>query len=239
MLILAGPHSPNCNPSRHNKIGRACYAGLIAVFALLIGIVVANPDLDRMQRLARERFGTKAEETVSAWRRMMNEARQADVNEQLERVNDFFNRRIRFEDDMTVWGQLDYWATPLETMGKAAGDCEDFAIAKYMTLRLLGVPGEKLRLIYVRAQIGGPSSGVTQAHMVLGYFSTPTAEALVLDNLIEEIRPAARRTDLFPVFSFNMEGLWAGGAQSSSADPTTRLSRWRDVIDRMHREGLQ
>ncbi len=239
MPTFSGLHSPDCNPSRHGKAGRACYAGLIAAFALLVGIVTAAPDLDRMQRLAHERYGAKAEDTVSAWRRMMNEARQADVNEQLERVNDFFNRRIRFEDDMVVWGQPDYWATPLETMGKGAGDCEDFAIAKYMTLRLLGIPGDKLRLIYVRAQIGGPSSAVTQAHMVLGYFGTPTAEALVLDNLIGEIRPATRRTDLFPVFSFNMEGLWAGGAHSSSADPTTRLSRWRDVIDRMRREGLQ
>ncbi len=215
---------------------RAVWAAAVALF---ICFAAAAPDLDRVQRLAQERYGAKAGELVAGWRRMMNEAQQTDGREKLVLVNDFFNRRLLFEDDSITWGQADYWATPLETMGKGAGDCEDFAIAKYMTLRLLGIPGDRLRLIYVRAQIGGPGSQVTQAHMVLGYFETPTSEPFVLDNLVGEIRPAARRSDLFPVFSFNMEGLWAGGSQTSSADPTTRLSRWRDVIDRMRRDGLQ
>nr|WP_246034685.1 transglutaminase-like cysteine peptidase [Azoarcus indigens] len=192
-----------------------------------------------MQQLARERYGNAAEETVADWRRMMAEAQEADEVERLSRVNAFFNRRIAFEDDIVVWKQPDYWATPLETMGRAAGDCEDFAIAKYMSLRLLGIPAEKLRLIYVRARIGGPQSTLSQAHMVVGYFATPGGEPLVLDNLIGDVRPAARRTDLVPVFSFNSEGLWVGGAATSSADPTARLSRWRDVLERMRNEGLQ
>nr|WP_248281366.1 transglutaminase-like cysteine peptidase [Azoarcus sp. TTM-91] len=192
-----------------------------------------------MQQLARERYGNAAEETVADWRRMMAQAQEADEVERLSRVNTFFNRRIAFEDDIVVWKQPDYWATPLETMGRAAGDCEDFAIAKYMSLRLLGIPAEKLRLIYVRARIGGPQSTISQAHMVVGYFATPGGEPLVLDNLIGDVRPAARRTDLVPVFSFNSEGLWVGGAATSSADPTARLSRWRDVLERMRNEGLQ
>ena len=57
-------------------------------------------------------------------------------------------------------------------MGKTAGDCEDFSIAKYMTLLMLGVPAEKIRMIYVRANIGGAS----QAHMVLGYYAKARAE---------------------------------------------------------------
>jgi predicted transglutaminase-like cysteine proteinase len=212
---------------------------LLAIGLALAGYSAALPDLDRMQRLAEERYGQRGADTVGAWRRMMAEAADLPEAEQLARVNNFFNRRILFEDDIIVWKQQDYWATPLEFMGRGAGDCEDFSIAKYMTLRLLGVPAERLRLIYVRAQIGGPQTGITQAHMVLGYFATPTDEPLVLDNLIGEIRPAGRRGDLFPVFSFNSEGMWVGGASTSSADPTTRLSRWRDVLDRMRSEGLQ
>jgi hypothetical protein len=46
------------------------------------------------------------------------------------------------------------------------------------------------------------------------------------------------RPDLSPVYSFNSDGLWVGGATTSSADPTTRLSRWRDVLERMRRDGL-
>lgn len=200
--------------------------------------VFAAPDLDRMGTLALERFGQPASALVADWRRMLQDAQGQPEQARLERVNTFFNRRVRFEDDALIWNTNDYWATPLETMGRRAGDCEDFAIAKYVSLRLLGVPADKLRLIYVRAQIGGTSSPVSQAHMVVGYYPTPESEPLILDNLIGEIRPAARRPDLFPVFSFNDAGLWVAGAQQSSADPTARLSRWRDVLQRMRAEGL-
>ena len=155
---------------------------------------------------------------------MLGEVSVLPPEQQLERTNTFFNRRLRFEDDLEIWKIKDYWATPIESLSRRAGDCEDFAIAKYVTLRLLGIPDDKLRLIYVRAQIGGSSSRVSQAHMVLGYFETPTADPLVLDNLTGEVRPATRRPDLTPVFSFNSAGLWVAGANTSTADPTTRLS---------------
>ena len=192
-----------------------------------------------MERLARQQYGAAAAERVVAWRDVVGSARGLEELEQLQLVNDFFNQRVRFADDIDIWGLPDYWATPLETLGKGAGDCEDFTIAKYMSLRELGISNDRLRLIYVRAAIGGPSSGVSQAHMVLGYYPTPTADPLILDNLIDEIRPGSRRPDLSPIFSFNSEGLWVGGASASSADPTARISRWRDVLERMRREGLQ
>ncbi|MNR15553.1 hypothetical protein D3C85_1320930 [compost metagenome] len=102
-------------------------------------------------------------------------------------------------------------------MAKGAGDCEDFALAKYFTLRELGVAPQKLRMIYVRARIGGPASTITQAHMVLAYYAEPTAEPLV--------------------FSFNADGIWvgAGAAPNSSVD---RLTRWRQLIDKMKAEGF-
>ncbi|HRP96517.1 MAG TPA: transglutaminase-like cysteine peptidase [Rhodocyclaceae bacterium] len=198
----------------------------------------ATPGLDRMQRLAAERYGVQAQTLVAAWRQLLEELAELEAFEQLTRVNTFFNRRIRFESDIDIWNEADHWATPLETMGRGAGDCEDFTIAKYMTLQLAGMPNERLRLIYVRAQIGRADSGISQAHMVLGYYPEPTAEPMILDNLVADIHPAARRPDLVPVFSFNSEGLWVGGASASSADPTARLSRWRDVLQRMREQGL-
>jgi len=74
--------------------------------------------------------------------------------------------------------------------------------------------------------------------MVLGYYEDPTGEPVILDNLITSVRPASRRPDLQPVFSFNHQGLWVAGQQASSADPTARLSKWREVLDRMKQEGL-
>lgn len=208
------------------------------LLACLLGASLAAPNLDKTQALALERYGQRAADTVAAWRRMLEEARPLGDSEKLETVNTFFNRRILFEDDMVVWQQADYWASPLEFMGRGAGDCEDFAISKYMSLLLLGVPNERLRMIYVRARFGGPSSNQSQAHMVLGYYAQPVAEPLILDNLIGSIRPAAQRADLTPVFSFNNEGLWVPGATTSAADPTARLSRWRGVLERMKQEGL-
>lgn len=210
----------------------------LAGFCGLLGWSLAAPNLDRTQALAQDRYGKTAADLVQAWRKLIEESRTLPELHKLDAVNTFFNRRIFYEVDPIVWRQNDYWATPLEFMGRAEGDCEDFSISKYMTLLLMGVPDEKLRMIYVRAQSGGSTLVKSEAHMVLGYYDTPTAEPLILDNLVTSIRPGSRRPDLTPVFSFNTQGLWVGGATTSSADPTTRLSRWRDVLERMKQEGL-
>lgn len=201
--------------------------------------VGAVPDLDKMLQLAQQRYGTPGTQNVQQWRSLLRQAQGLPEPEKIKRVNAFFNHRIAFREDAEIWGAADYWATPLETLGRASGDCEDFTIAKYVTLKLLDVPIERMRLIYVRAKIGGPHSSISQAHMVLGYYATPGQEPLVLDNLITDIRPASRRSDLQPVFSFNSDGLWVGQSDGSSANPTARLSRWRDVITRMQIEGLE
>ena len=161
-----------------------------------------------------------------------------DEAPKLAAVNQFFNRRIVFASDAEVWGQVDYWASPLEMLGKGRGDCEDYVIGKYFSLLAAGVPMAKLRLVYVRATIGGPGGEVV-AHMVLAHYATPGAEPSILDNLIGDIRPSSRRPDLEPVFSFNGEGLWQGVGTQSAGDPTARLSRWRDVIAKARAEGFQ
>ncbi|MEP1594806.1 MAG: transglutaminase-like cysteine peptidase, partial [Halieaceae bacterium] len=154
-------------------------------------------------------------------------------------VNDFFNTRIRWVQDPEAWGQKDYWATPLETMAKRMGDCEDFAIAKYATLILAGVDVNKLRITYVKARMGGAYSKIHEAHMVLAYYPTPSGMPEILDNLITDVRPASQRTDLKPVYGFNSNGLWVGGAAApATKDPGAKLSRWRDLLQRAAAEGL-
>lgn len=209
---------------------------------LIIGLssAVATTDFNRMQNLAMQRYGDRGANTVAEWRQLINEVTPLDELQKLTKVNDFFNSRVAFVDDIINWQQNDYWATPLETMGIAKGDCEDFSIAKYTTLQLVGVPIEKLRMTYVKAKIGGRNSTISQAHMIVSYYPAPNAEPLLLDNLIPDIRPASRRNDLTPVFSFNSAGIWVGGAtQAASNNPGARLSRWRDLIARMQNEGLQ
>ena len=225
--------------SRWYLFQKGLYLTSLLMLLLIWFGVGAAPNFDKMLQLAKQRYGVAGTQNVQQWRALLRDAQGLSESEKIKLVNGFFNRRIAFREDAEVWGTADYWATPLETLGQAGGDCEDFTIAKYVTLKLLDVPIERMRLIYVRAQIGGPHSTISQAHMVLGYYATPGAEPLVLDNLITDIRPASRRPDLSPVFSFNSEGLWVGQATGSSADPSARLSRWRDVITRMQAEGLE
>ncbi len=193
-------------------------------------------DADRMAQAA-QALGPKA---VAGWQALrpvlMAAQAQGDIA-RLQAINDFFNRRIVFRDDLEVWGQIDYWASPFEMLGKGAGDCEDFALAKYFSLRAVGVAANKLRLVYVRAQLGGPG-GPVQAHMVLAYYAQPESEPLIVDNLISELRPASRRPDLTPVFSFNADGLWQGTGAQPAGDPLARLSRWRDVLAKARAEGF-
>lgn len=207
-----------------------------AVCMLSIGLALGGFEVERMRQVAQQRFGQAGSEAIDAWRSAVGGWRGLNEDEQLRRINEYFNRRIRFADDSAVWSQADYWATPLETMARGAGDCEDFVFAKYFTLRELGVPEDRLRMTYVRAQVGGAGSSVSQAHMVLSYYPSPDAVPLVLDNLITEIRPASGRPDLVPVFSFNMQGVFVGGAAQATS-PVDRVSRWRELLLRMRSEG--
>ncbi|MBE0484225.1 MAG: transglutaminase-like cysteine peptidase [Bacterioplanes sp.] len=195
---------------------------------------------DRLEAAMVRQFATDRLPILRAWQAELLTLHSVSDYEKIQRVNLFFHRHVRYRTDMALYGQEDYWATPLELLGHGLGDCEDWAIAKYVSLRHLGIADEQLRLIYVRARIGGPSSQITQAHMVLGYYSSANAEPLILDSLISSVLPASERDDLTPVFSFNSAGLWAGqGAQRANSSPTARLSRWRSVLERMQQDGVQ
>lgn len=212
---------------------------LLLPLALLAFSLQGAMQIERIVNAAAQAYGAGAVTAVRAWGEMMEDALALSDERKIRRINAFFNQRIAFEDDKTLWGQSDFWATPLDTLARGGGDCEDFAIAKYVSLRMLGMADEKLRLIYVRAKIGGQHSTISQAHMVLGYYAEPGGEPQVLDNLIDEVQPASRRRDLLPIFSFNADALWAGGATAPAASATARLSRWRDVLARMKAQGFE
>jgi predicted transglutaminase-like cysteine proteinase len=186
-------------------------------------------------RSAAERLGPQAVAALGPLQDLLQQAAALDEEARLEPINAWFNRRVIFRTDDAAWGEPDHWASPLELLQAGHGDCEDYAIAKYFSLVALGTPVARLRLVYVRAQIAGNDA---QAHMVLAYYSQPNAEPLILDNLVTSVRPASRRPDLTPVFSFNSEGLWQGVGAQSAGDPQARLSRWRLVLAKARAEGF-
>jgi predicted transglutaminase-like cysteine proteinase len=119
------------------------------------------------------------------------------------------------------------------------GDCEDFAIAKYLMLILAGVDIDKLRITYVKARIMGSGDVKSTAHMVLAFYSSPTEEPVILDNIVVDVLPASERSDLTPVYGFNSKGLWVGRASApATTRPGTKLSRWRNLLRRASAEGL-
>jgi predicted transglutaminase-like cysteine proteinase len=204
---------------------------------LLAGLnsVWANWNFAQILQTAEKRYGTlgPARGRIEAWSQMLQGERDAPEREQLNAVNRFFNQQLSFQDDTRIWRQTDYWATPVESLIKGAADCEDYALAKYFSLRQLGIPSEKLRITYVKALTQN------QAHMVLTFYSSPTADPLVLDNLIDDIRFASQRKDLLPVYAFNAEGLYLPGANGGKrSSDSKKLSRWQDVLQKMQIEGF-
>ena len=226
-------------PLRPSTQGRATRlpAGrllLITLLGLLLAVVArAGWDFGLILHNAEQRYGELglAKGRIEAWDELIRASEQLPEREKLTAVNRFFNRQLRFADDIAIWRLNDYWATPVEALVKGAGDCEDYSIAKYFTLRRLGVPSERLRITYVKAL------RQNQAHMVLTYYASPTADPLVLDNLIGEIRPASQRPDLLPVYAFNAEGLYLPGQAGRKSD-TKKLSRWQDLLKKMRAEGF-
>ena len=224
-------------------LARDRLARFLSGLLLAAGAVCALAALDAgalRQQLA-DRFGPSRLPLLDNWLATIESAKPKKDDARLKLINDFINRHIVFDDDIAVWQQSDYWATPLETIGQGRGDCEDFAIIKYISLRQAGIPAARLRLIYVKARRNGAAGPVQIAHMVLAYYATPNAEPLVLDNLDPTIRPASQRSDLQPVFSFNSEGIFAGvsGKEQAAAGGTGRLSRWEDALRRIHAEGFE
>jgi predicted transglutaminase-like cysteine proteinase len=184
----------------------------------------------------RERqFGAGARQRLQGWQSFVREtaapgesARQPGEDRLLRAVNRFFNR-IPSTTDLAHWRVEDYWATPSEALASNGADCEDYAIAKYFTLKELGVPVSRLRLVYART--------AREAHLVLAYYPDPRADPLILDNLHGSIESASDRPDLIPVYTFNDDDLlWP-----QAGAPTVRLAatsnrKWKDVLDKLERE---
>lgn len=180
-----------------------------------------------------QRYGVEARERVVAWQQLMDELQGSRVDDlvKIKRANDFFNQ-VRWVSDQKHWGQEDYWATPIETLGTNAGDCEDFSIGKYFTLHNTKVDSDKIRITYVKAL------DYNQAHMVLAYYATPDAEPLILDNINKTIKPASERKDLLPIYSFNAENLWLARARGRKVpiNPKKTLPQWDLMNQRMLKE---
>jgi predicted transglutaminase-like cysteine proteinase len=181
----------------------------------------------------KQQYSPEAYRRGLALNKLLASLKNQPVDIQLKEVNRFFNQ-FQYAEDIDHWGEKDYWATPEEFIGTQHGDCEDFVIAKYFSLRKLGVPDNKLYLTYVKAL------KQNVAHMVLSYFETPSSIPLVLDNYNPRILEASQRKDLLPIYSFNANSLFLSNASAGLGKslPTSKIknSKWQKLLTDLRKE---
>jgi len=189
-------------------------------------VLLPKADLNKQQYLPSD----TASQRLNSWDKLLIQSQNKTTLEKLDLVNQFFNK-MDWVNDSLLWKQRDYWATPIELLVQNAGDCEDFSIAKYFTLRALDVPTQQLELTYVK------KSDYDQAHMVLAYYKKDSSDPLILDNIEKDILPYSQRSDLTIKFSFNGEGLWlANDLSHQPNDDSKKIILWADLMKRMSEE---
>ena len=213
---------------------RSILSGIIVViftYYLFASNTLKNISVENLIKIEKK-YGERAKRRVVLWDKMLEDAKGEKRVKQLKKVNDFFNR-MRYLTDNIVWKREDYWASPFEFMGVGAGDCEDYAIAKYFALRALGVPEEKLKITYVKLK--QKSKKYEEAHMVLNYYHKPNSTPIVLDNINKKLKLATKRTDLKPIYSFNASGLWAAQNKTKSlkSQGANKLKKWQAMMSRI------
>ena len=216
----------------------------LALVSLLLAVAAIAAELGYSRSMTpgliahRERqYGAGARQRLIGWQAFVREtaapgesARQPGEDRLLRAVNRFFNR-VQSVSDLRHWGVEDYWATPSEMLASNGADCEDYAMAKYFTLKELGVPVSRLRLVYAK------TSRSADAHLVLAYYPSPSAEPLILDNLVGSIESASERSDLIPVYTFNDDDLlWPQAGAPTIRLASTSNRKWKDVLDKLQAE---
>jgi len=137
---------------------------------------------------------------LRAWKDFLTEQRGKSLSDQVEAVNRFVNK-YPFVDDIVTWGIGDYWATPYEVQRVKAADCEDYSVAKFMSLRALGVSDEVMRVTIVKDLNLG---GIIHAVLVIKMDD----QSYVLDNQIKQVLLATKIYHYLPIYGINEHAWW-------------------------------
>ena len=136
---------------------------------------------------------------LQMWKKKLSSLQNKDVAEQITAVNEYINK-VKYISDKNNWGKGDYWATPIEFFSRG-GDCEDYAIAKYASLKALGMPTERMRIAIVRDM-------VKNIHHALLIVYAQDGNTYVLDNQVKATKKLQNVTRYKPIFSINQKSWW-------------------------------
>ncbi len=143
-----------------------------------------------------------AQKHISQLRGDLQAMKGLPLNRMASKVNDLMNSK-RYITDAANYGKTDYWATPVEFLSKG-GDCEDFAIAKYTALRILGVPEDRMRIAIVQDL----QKNVPHAVLIVYTDNGP----MLLDNQIKTTVAVSQVQHYKPIFSINQQAWWLHSA---------------------------
>jgi predicted transglutaminase-like cysteine proteinase len=183
------------------------------------------PTQDQLEKIEQD-YDQNTVDRFTAWDKLLKNSQKKSTIEKLQLVNTFFNQ-MKWVDDKELWDSKDYWATPIESLIKNAGDCEDYSIAKYYTLLELGVDVNQLRISYVKIK------NFHQSHIVLAYYPTPKSDPLIMDNMKSDILKISQRPELEIKYEFNDEGLWSHSHPHTRLGMVSEIKTWAEMVQRM------
>jgi predicted transglutaminase-like cysteine proteinase len=152
--------------------------------------------------IARQKMAERNnDEEISLWKNDLKPFKKLlTTRQKIEAVNNYINAKIEYKFDSEVWGKSDYWASVAETFGKGYGDCDDYAIAKYFTLKELGFSEDDMRIVVLK------DHSIEQIHAVLSVKINGTH--YILDNQSPYLRVDSQITFYDPIYSINQRGWW-------------------------------
>lgn len=120
---------------------------------------------------------------------IVDAARLREGRARLGEINRAINRAVRPVNDLAQYGQIDVWASPLATLTRG-GDCEDYAIAKFVALRQAGIAPDDLRIVIVRDTMRGEDHAIAAARLDGHWLTLDNRRmAMIEDSDIRNYRP--------------------------------------------------
>jgi len=191
-LFIAAPvpETPTSHSVRHRLMGMAETASSdITAFTKWISVI---------EKFKTELQSSEGQANLAVWQKDFKSFKDMSIKDKIHAVNAQVNQKP-YVSDQENWGQSDYWETPLEFM-KRGGDCEGYAIAKYVALRALGVREDQLRLAIVQ------DTQKNVPHAVLIVYVQD--EIYILDNQIQNLIDGRSAGRYRPIYSINAHAWW-------------------------------
>jgi predicted transglutaminase-like cysteine proteinase len=161
---------------------------------------------DMFERYDRQYGQNDVRAQLVSWDAQVKSQKGHSLSE-LARSVDALMNSIPYVDDKDNYGKNDYWATPYEFLTQG-GDCEDYAIAKYMALKSLGVSEDRMRIAIVHDLVKKIPHAILIVYTEEG--------AMVLDNQSKTTRKADEITRYKPIFSINQTAWWLHTAEPAN-----------------------